>query len=89
MNDEPLHWAEDRFWTEALDGFVAARDREGRRQVTLDLDQIEARLFETDLAFRLMDAMCSVKAREGQDGCRGAPRLVLALLHHLAEDSPR
>lgn len=86
MNDVPPYWAEDRFWIEALDGFAAARNREGRRQVTLDLDQIEARLFETDLAFRLMDARCSVRALEGQDGCRGAPPLVIALLNPLAKD---
>lgn len=81
MSEALPHRSEDRFWTEALDGFVEARDRGGRQQVTLDLERIEACLFETDLAFRLMDAMCSVKAVEGLDGCRGAPQLVLALLH--------
>lgn len=89
MSEAMPHWSEDRFWTQALDGFIEARDREGRRRVTLDLEQIEARLFETDLAFRLMDAMCSVKEHEGMDGCRGAPRLVLALLHHLTQDGTR
>jgi len=34
-------------------------------------------------AYRLMEAMVSVKEHEGMDNYRGAPRLVLALLERL------
>jgi hypothetical protein len=59
-----------------------------RRRIILDLDAIERALFEADSpAYRLMEAMVSVKEHEGWDGYRGAPRLVLALLERLDEIS--
>jgi len=40
-------------------------------------------------AYRLMEAMVSVKEHEGWEGYRGAPRLVLALLERLDEISKK
>jgi hypothetical protein len=59
-----------------------------RRRITLDLDAIERALFDGDSpAYRLMEAMVSVKEHEGWEGYRGAPRLILALLERLDEIS--
>jgi hypothetical protein len=59
-----------------------------RRWISLDLDAVERALFEADgPAYRLMEAMVSVKEREGWDGYRGAPRLVLVLLERVDEIS--
>jgi hypothetical protein len=58
------------------------------RRVTLDLDALEHALFEADgPAYRLMEAMVSVKEHEGWDGYHGVPRLVLTLLERLDEIS--
>jgi hypothetical protein len=79
------HWAEDPYWTEALDRYVRRRSR--RRKLTIDINQMEAVIYQGDVspAYRLMDAMCSVREQEGDEGYRGAPRLVLALLQLLSE----
>ncbi len=80
-----LHWAEDPYWIDALERFARAREA-GMNVITIDLDAVEASLFHGDSpAYRLVDAMVSVREHEGFDGCRGAPRLVLALLQHLKE----
>jgi hypothetical protein len=42
-------------------------------------------LCDSSPAYRLMEAMCSVKEHEGMEGYRWAPRLVLALLQLLSE----
>jgi hypothetical protein len=87
------HWADDPYWTEAFEASVRRRQRQEyrgvrRRRITLDLDAIERALFEADgPAYRLMEAMASVKEHEGWEGYRGAPRLVLALLERLDEIS--
>jgi hypothetical protein len=81
------HWAEDPYWTDALSEFVRLRDS-GDTSWTLDIRRIEEAAFSGDSpAYRLMDAMISVKEHEGMDGCRGAPRLLLALLVRLKEIS--
>ena len=79
------HWANDPYWTEALDRYVRRRKR--RRKITIDIDRMEALIYRGDIspAYRLMDAMCSVRECEGGEGYRGAPRLVLALLQLLSE----
>lgn len=79
------HWGDDPYWTEALDRFVADRDA-GTKTITLDINAVEEAIFGGDSpAYKLMDAMASVLEHEGQDGCRGAPRLTLALLQILKE----
>jgi hypothetical protein len=81
--DRSYHWSDDPYWTEALDGFCADRDA-GATTITLDIKAIEEVIFNGNgPAYRLMDAMASVLEHEGMDGCRGAPRLTLALLHIL------
>jgi hypothetical protein len=79
------HWADDPYWTEALDRY--ARQRPRRRKLTIDIQQMEAVIYRGDIspAYRMMDAMCSVREQEGDEGYRGAPRLVLALLQLLSE----
>jgi hypothetical protein len=84
-----MHWAEDRYWTDALERYYAARER-GETAIELDLAEIERVTFDGDgPAYRLMKAMSSVLQHEGEDGYRGAPRLVLATLMRLAEQSQR
>jgi hypothetical protein len=85
MSNDTRYWAENSYWTEALDRFLKAKEA-GQRAITLDLDAIEKTIFTGDgPAYRLIDAMASVKEHEGWDGMRGAPRLVLALLQILME----
>jgi|GEM_PF-1433922 len=80
-----MHWAEDRYWTDALKRYHAARER-GETSIALDLVAIEKVAFHGDgPAYRLMEAMGTVLEREGWDGHRGAPRLMFATLMHLAE----
>lgn len=74
------HWSEDRYWTDALDRYMQLREA-GQKQITIDLEQLERTIFDGDsAAYRILTAMLSVAEHEGQDGLRGAPRLVLALL---------
>jgi hypothetical protein len=80
-----MHWAEDRYWTDALERFRIARER-GETTVALDLAETEKNAFHDDgPAYRLMKAMGTVLESEGREGYRGAPRLLLATLMHLAE----
>jgi hypothetical protein len=84
-----MHWAEDRYWTDALERYYAARER-GHTKIELDLTDIESVVFDGDgPAYRLMQAMASVLEHESWDGYRGAPRLVIATLMRLAEQSQR
>ncbi|RYF21712.1 MAG: hypothetical protein EOO77_05530 [Oxalobacteraceae bacterium] len=86
MPDDAIrYWAEDPYWTEALDRFSTAKEA-GHRAITLNLDMVEEAVFNGDgPAYRLIDAMASVKEHEGWDSFRGAPRLVLAVLQLLKE----
>jgi hypothetical protein len=82
MSDRPesRHWSEDPFWTEALDEYRRLRES-GQTRIELNLEAVEECIFRGDgPAYRLMEGMCSVQEHEGMEGCRGAPRLVLALL---------
>ena len=52
----------------------------------IDIKKLSSVIFDGDgPAYKLMDAMVSVKEREGMDGFRGAPRILLALLVRLEE----
>ncbi|OUL88472.1 hypothetical protein CA602_11345 [Paraburkholderia hospita] len=78
------HWANDSYWTEALDRYVELRES-GTRELTIDLDRLEDIIFNADgPAYRAMDAMVSVRKLEGYESFKGAPRIVCALLELLA-----
>ena len=86
-NGRHQHWANDPYWVEALDRYVHSRD--GRPEITIDIKRLETVIYNADgPAYRLMDAICSVREQEAMDGYRGAPRLVLALLQLLTEIEP-
>jgi hypothetical protein len=81
------HWAEDTYWTEALARYQAFREA-GGKQLVIDLEAVHETIFKADSpAYRAIDAMISVQEHEGWDGMRGAPRIVLAILQILSEQS--
>ncbi len=85
MNERTPHWSEDAFWTDALDRYQLLREN-GQISITIDLKLLEENIFSGDSpAYKMVEAMCSVREHEGWDGYRGAPRLVLALLTLLNE----
>jgi len=72
------HWGSQRYWKDA---FELLQKLDEKRLFSLDLHAIRASVFHGDsIAYRLMDAMCSVKQQEGMDGFKGAPRLLLLTL---------
>lgn len=82
---EQEHWSKDRYWSEALDHYVRLRDG-GKESFSINIRDVEAILFDGDSpAYKLMDAMASVKEHESYEGFKGAPRLVLAVLPILEE----
>jgi hypothetical protein len=83
------HWSQNRSWTDALERYQRLR-KEGRSEMILDLDAIDDTVFSGGgPAYKLMDAMVSVWKYEGEEGYRGAPRILLALLSQLDELSRR
>jgi hypothetical protein len=85
--DDPTvrHWSEDPCWTDALETCYVRHDRADSR-ITIDLKAVTEAAFSGDSpAYKLLDAMQSVWEQEGWDGCRGAPRVLFALLIRLAE----
>jgi len=79
------HWSKDSYWTDALEE-LKHLNQAGQTQLILDLKAISQIAFNGDgPAYKLMDAMTSVKDHEGMDGFKGAPRVMLALLIRLAE----
>ena len=87
MSERTQHWADDPYWTDALNNILQARE-DGGRFVTIDLAKIEQKITDGDgPAYRLLEAMKSVFEHESYDGYRGAPRLVLSLLWKLQEMS--
>lgn len=85
MNEENRHWSSDDYWTVALENYYRIRDG-GTSKIELDLESLEGKIFDGDSpAYKMVDAMCSVKEHESWDGYKGAPRLVLALLALLHE----
>jgi hypothetical protein len=82
------HWSQDSYWTDALKRYHAAKEQ-GVSEMTISLGAIEGVLFDGDgPAYRALEAMTSVQEHEGYEGFRGAPRVVLALLQILSEQSP-
>jgi len=86
MDDSSVpHWSEDPYWTDALEAYYLRRDSADTR-ITIDLKTITEAAFSGDSpAYKLLDAMRSVWEHEGWDGCRGAPRVMFALLMRLAD----
>lgn len=83
MRDEILHWSSDPYWTDGLESYYKLRDS-GADSIKIDLHALEEQIFNGDSpAYKLVEAMFSVKELEGWEGYRGAPRLVLALLAKL------
>ncbi len=77
------HWATDEYWIEASERWQAVRSQ---GTVKLNVRAIEEVVFNGDgPAYKLMEAMVSVWEREGWEGYRGAPRVLLATLARLAE----
>lgn len=85
MSEKIPHWSEDTFWTDALNRYQSLRER-GQISISIDLKLLEEIIFSGDgPAYKMVEAMCSVREHEGWDGHKGAPRLVLALLMLLNE----
>jgi hypothetical protein len=85
MNDMIPHWSSDSFWIDALERYQSLRES-GLTSLEIDLHLLEENIFNGDSpAYKMVDAMCSVREHEGWDGLKGAPRLVLALLILLHE----
>ena len=80
------HWSEEPYWTEALDKYSKLENKGEKKRFIIDIKKLSSVIFDGDgPAYKLMDAMVSVKEREGMDGFRGAPRILLALLVRLEE----
>jgi hypothetical protein len=83
--DTNYHWANDPYWTEALDKYCELKGK-GKKQFVIDLEMLSEVVYDGDgPAYKLMDAMVSVNALEGEDGHRGASRVLLAMLVRLEE----
>ena len=79
------HWSEDEYWTDALEEYLDARN-EGKSKIEIDLDKLhDVILPKNGPEFKLMEAMVSVYEQEGLDGCRGATRVLLAMLWQLEQ----
>ena len=83
--DANYYWANDPYWTDALDKYCELKGK-GKKQFVIDLEKLSEVISNGDgPAFKLMDAMVSVNAMEGEDGHRGATRVLLAMLVRLEE----
>ncbi len=85
MSKKIPHWSEDAFWTDALNRYQSLRGH-GQISININLELLEENIFSGDSpAYKMVEAMCSVREHDGWDGYRGAPRLILALLTLLNE----
>ena len=83
--DANYHWANDPYWIDALNKYCELKDK-GKKQFVIDLDKLVEVVYHSEgPAYKLMDAMVSVKEKEGMEGFRGAPRVLLAMLVRLEE----
>jgi len=88
-NNDIGHWSENPLWTDALERYYRRRDS-GAKAFEIDIAAVQELVFSAQTpAYEFMDAMSSVKAHEGLEGHRGAPRLILALLELLHEGTAR
>ena len=79
------YWANDPYWIDALHKYGELKEN-GKRQIVIDLEKLTEVVYDGDgPAYKLMDAMVSVKEQDGMEGFRGAPRVLLALLLRLEE----
>lgn len=87
VSNEVRHWSENPLWTDALERYQQRRNS-GAKAFEIDMVAVEELLFSAETpAYEFMEAMSSVKALEGWEGHRGAPRLILALLELLHQRS--
>ena len=79
------YWANDPYWIDALHKYGELKEI-GKRQIVIDLEKLTEVVYDGEgPAYKLMDAMVSVKEKDGMEGFRGAPRVLLALLMRLEE----
>ena len=79
------YWANDPYWIDALHKYGELKEN-GKRQIVIDLEKLTEVVYDGEgPAYKLMDAMVSVKEKDGMEGFRGAPRVLLALLLRLEE----
>ncbi len=75
-------WTSDPYWQNGSD--LLEEIREGDGHIRIDLKELEKTIYDGGgPAYKLMDAMLSVKQNESDSGFRGAPRVLLALLAQL------
>ena len=87
---EQKYWADEKYWTDALKRFSRLEQKGDKEHFTIDLNELLKVVYNDDgPAYKLMEAMVSVREREGEDGYRGAPRVLLALLVRLEELSKK
>lgn len=80
----PTRWSDNPYWLEGLEEYQRLREA-GVSEVTINLAELERTIFNGDgPAYQLLEAMLSVQEHEGEEGYRGAPRLVLALIAQLS-----
>lgn len=78
-------WSSDPYFVDALNKYATLR-KAGLKTVELDLDAIESVISNGDgPAYRLFDAMIKIQETEGDEGYRGVPRVLLAVIQHLSE----
>jgi hypothetical protein len=83
---EQKYWAEETYWSDALEKFHQLEQAGDKKHFSIDIKKLlEVAYDDTGPAYKLMEAMVSVHEREGEDGYRGAPRILLALLVRLEE----
>jgi hypothetical protein len=87
---EQKYWAEETYWSDALEKFRRIEQAGDKKQFSIDLKELLEVIYDdTGPAYKLMEAMVSVHERESEDGYRGAPRVLLALLVRLEELSKK
>ncbi len=79
-------WSDDPLWIRGVEDYARSRES-GIKELKIDLEWLDTSIFSSDIAYRLMSAMQSIAEHEGMEGFRGAPRVVKAFLHLLAEAS--
>ena len=74
------HWSQDPFWRTAYDRYLALCES-GTTELRIDLEAAALALAADDGGgYRLMRAFESIRESEAEEGYRGVPRLLLALL---------
>ena len=76
------NWTRDPYWQNGSDLLEELRKKD--QKIVIDLSALEKIVYDGDgPAYKLMEAMASIRDTEGDYGYRGAPRVLLALLANL------